>query len=101
VLTRSAHGDETRLAVFDAGTGKPLRIIAVPANATGSLAVRGGRAVLAIGRSIRSVDLATGSVRVLAFAKGPIVGVAIAKTRVFWAENDGKRGRIRSLALSR
>ena len=60
-----------------------------------------GRLVYAAGRTVRLVDLGSGKVRLLTFTRGPVVGVAISGRRVTWAENNGRRGRIRTLVLSR
>ena len=100
-LTRAAHTGHEQVEVFDASSGKLLRMLAAPANAAGPVSASGSRLVFSAGRTVRLVNLASGGVQVLAFAGGPVVGVAISGRRVTWAENDGKHGRIRSLLLPR
>jgi hypothetical protein len=99
VLSRPAHSRAAYLQIFRGRPGTSFRT-AVPGNAT-LLAGSGGRFVYAAGLTIRLVDVRTAVQRVLAFAAGPIVGLTISGDRVVWAENVGKRGRIRTLLLTR
>src|SRR5205814_7127132 len=100
ILAQPASSDERRLYVVDARTAQVGRTLTVPSNAAAPVSASGARAVFAAGRTIRLVDLASGQMRVLAKTRGPVVGVAISGRRVTWAENDGKRGRIRTLSLA-
>lgn len=101
ILTRGAHTQAVRLAIVGAGSGYLRRFLDVPANAPGLIAARDGRAVFAAGGTIRTVALASGQMRVAAFTRGNVVGVAISGRRVWWAENVGSAGRIRTLLLPR
>jgi Tol biopolymer transport system component len=100
ILTRGAHAQTAQLRIQDARTGAPLRSVAVPGNST-DLYARSGRVAFVAGRTVRLVDLRTGEAQRLVVARGPVVGVGISGGRIFWAENDGTHGRIRSLPLPR
>jgi hypothetical protein len=101
VLTRGAHAQGTRVGIVDAGTGTLRRFLAAPSTARGPVSARDGRAAFVAGGTIRVLDLASGQIRLAAFARGKLVGVAMGTSRVFWAENLGKTGRIRALSLGR
>src|SRR3954471_14997596 len=98
VLSRPAHSRAAYVQVFrnyrsPFATGAPGGAVL--------LAESGGRAVFAVGKSIRLIDVRSAAQGVLAFTGGPVVGLAISGSRVTWAENDGKRGRIRTMLLTR
>jgi TolB protein len=101
VLTRGAHATAVRLAIVGAGSGQLRHFLAVPANALGLIAARDGRCVFVAGGTIRTVALASGQTRVATFTRGKVVGVAISGRRIWWAENIGHSGRIRTLLLPR
>src|SRR3954470_556629 len=98
VLSRPAHSRAAYVQVFrdyrsPFATGAPGGAVL--------LAESGGRAVFAVGKSIRLIDVRSAAQVVLAFTGGPVVGLAVSGRRVTWAENDGKRGRIRTMLLTR
>jgi hypothetical protein len=101
VLTRAAHTGAKAIIAADARTGGLLRVVSVQRNAAGPISASGGRLVYSAGRSIRLVDLASGRAQLLSFTRGAVVGVTISGRSVSWAENVGKRGRIRTLLLPR
>jgi TolB protein len=101
VLTQPARTGQKHLQVVNAGTGEVIRSILVPDSAVAPLSAHRGRVVFAAGHTIRIADLRSGDARLLAFARGRIVGVVISGRRVTWAENIGRSGRIRTVLLPR
>jgi hypothetical protein len=99
VLSRPAHSRAALMQIFRGRPGTSFTT-ALPGGAT-LLAGSGGRFVYSADRTIRLVDVRTAVQRVLAFTAGPIVGLTISGDRVVWAENVGRRGRIRTLLLAR
>jgi hypothetical protein len=97
-LERSPLG--LSLAWYDSASGKPLGSVSVPAETSPELSTTDRVAVFRVGRSIRSVDLTTGRVRILAQAAAVPVGLSVEGGRVAWAENLASGGRIRALYLS-
>jgi Tol biopolymer transport system component len=100
ILSRGAHNRSSRLRIQDARSGALLHSVSVPAAAR-DLYARSGHALFVVGKTVRLVDLRTGKAQRLVIASGPVVGVGIAGGRVFWAENDGTHGPIRSLPIPR
>jgi dipeptidyl aminopeptidase/acylaminoacyl peptidase len=95
VLTHPAHSQADELYVYRDGL---LAHLTVPGTSS-SLAASGGRIVFAAGNTIRLVEPRTGTIRLLAFTRGELIGVGISGRRVTWAENVRKRGLIRTLVL--
>jgi hypothetical protein len=87
---------------FRTPAGALLRTVAVPAKAT-ALSTTDTRAVFRVGKSIRTVRVAAGSVHTLATASATPIGLSIEGTRVAWAENvtvhGALRGRIRAITV--
>ena len=83
----------------DISSGQVLGSVGLPAGAAAQVAVGEHVIVFRVGRSIRSVDIATKRVRVVAKAAATPIGLSIAGSRVAWAENVDGRGRIRAITL--
>jgi putative methionine-R-sulfoxide reductase with GAF domain len=97
VLTQPPDSSQKQLWVLGAKGG--YRLIRLPSRSTGPISASNGRLVFLAGRTIRVVDLKTSKQRLVAFARGPIAGVAISGRRVSWAVNIAGRGLIRSVML--
>jgi TolB protein len=90
-----------RISVFDARTGSPRRVVRVDRATQGGLASDGRLVLFSGGRTIRSLDVRTGEIRVLIRTHGPPIGLSVSGGRVAWAENlaPPKKARIRALTL--
>ena len=67
-----------------------------------SLSASGRRAVVLVdGRKIFVVDAASGRLRLVARVARPPIGLAIVGRRIAWAENVGRRARVRAVILPR
>jgi hypothetical protein len=71
----------------------------VPAGTAPELTASDQVVVFRVGRSIRSVAVATQKVTTLTQAAATPIGLSIAGARVAWAENVKGRGRIRALTV--
>ena len=97
VLTQPPDSSQKQLWVLGAKGGS--RLIRVPSSSVGPITASNGRLVFVAGRTIRVVDLKTAKMRLVAFARGPIAGIAISGRRVSWAINIARHGRIRTVIL--
>ncbi|HEY2543573.1 MAG TPA: hypothetical protein VGH92_11035 [Gaiellaceae bacterium] len=88
------------LSWYEMPSGKPGGTITLPAKAAPAVSAGDGAIVFQVGRSIRSVDVATGQVHTVATAAAQPIGLSIAGRRIAWAENVGGRGRIRAITLA-
>ena len=98
VLTRSAG--TTLLSWYDPTSGNELGSVTLPAATAPELSAGDGALVFRVGRSIRTVDTTTKSVRTIAKAAATPIGLSIAGKRIAWAENLDGRGRIRAFTLA-
>jgi hypothetical protein len=89
-----------RLAWYDAATGRVRGAVPVPKKTAPSLTASDELIVFQVGRSLRSVSVATHRVRVLAQATAMPIGVSLEGRRVAWAENLPLYARIRALYVS-
>jgi hypothetical protein len=96
-LERTPSG--LRLAWYDPASGALRDSVPVPAGTAPELTANDQVVVFRVGRSIRSVSLATSKVTTLTRAAGTPIGLSIAGSRVAWAENVKGRGRIRALTV--
>ncbi|HLX32999.1 MAG TPA: DPP IV N-terminal domain-containing protein [Gaiellaceae bacterium] len=76
-----------------------LRTVNTP-GAAPQLSLSGTQLVFRVGRSIRLLDTANGTVRTVAQAASVPIGLSISGSRIAWAENVGGHGRIVALQLS-
>jgi hypothetical protein len=76
-----------------------LRTVPVPAATATFLSASGGRAVYLAGRTIYALTLATGATKPVAAVRGAVAGLAISGLNVYWAENVGTHGLIRTVRL--
>jgi hypothetical protein len=80
----------------------PLRRSVVLAQTpTPALAASGPRVVLRSKRTIYVLDARRGAPRVVAHAGATPIGLSIVGRRIAWAENVGRRARVRAVTLSR
>jgi hypothetical protein len=89
-----------RLAWYDAATGRVRGAVPVPKATAPSLTASDQLVVFHVGRSLRSVNVATHRVRVLATAAAAPIGVSLEGSRLAWAENLPLYARIRALYVS-
>jgi hypothetical protein len=89
-----------RLAWYRAQTGQPLGSVPVPDGTAASLAATDRLIVFRVGRSIRTVDVASHQVRTLARAAVQPIGLSLEGNWLRWAENIGASARIRALYVS-
>jgi hypothetical protein len=100
VLAVLERGDgRTRLAWYDPDAGRLLGAERVPPQTSVGIVANDGLIVFRVGRTIRAVDVSTGTLRTLAKAAATPIGLSLADTRLAWAENVGGVGRIRALEL--
>jgi hypothetical protein len=88
-----------RIAWYSPSTGALSGSVPVPAATSLELSTSDGLIVFRVGRSIRSIDVASRRVRTLAKAAATPIGLSVEGDRVAWAENVKGRGRIRDLIL--
>ena len=98
LLSDLSNGSK-RISAFDARTGSPRGVFRVARGTTGALASDGQVVLFSVGRTIRSLDVRTGEVRVLTRTGGTPIGLSVSGRRVAWAENSRDRGLIRALRL--
>lgn len=91
----------TRIAWYNPLTGAAIGSAPVATVTAPELAINDKYIVFHIGRSIRSIDIATGRIRQIARASSMPIGLSLAGTRLAWAE-DLKNGgaRVRALYLA-
>lgn len=89
-----------RLAWYRSTTGQPLGSVPVPRTTATTLALNDRLIVFRVGRSIRTVDVASHSVRTLMQATTKPVGLSLEGNWLRWAENIGSSARIRALYVS-
>ena len=100
VFDRGLGTDKSWLEIWTAATGQIRNRIEVSPR-LGWLSASGGRIVYSVGKTIVSVDTATGAKSMLARAVSTPIGLSIEGRRVAWAENVGGRGRVRAGYLPR
>jgi hypothetical protein len=96
-LERTPSG--LRIAWYDPASGDLRGSVPVPAGTAPELTANDQVVVFRVGRSIRSVAVATQKVTTLTQAAATPIGLSIAGARVAWAENVKGRGRIRALTV--
>jgi hypothetical protein len=96
-LERTPSG--LRIAWYDPASGNLRGSVPVPAGTAPELTASDHVVVFRVGRSIRSVAVATQKVTTLTQAAATPIGLSIAGARVAWAENVKGRGRIRALTV--
>jgi hypothetical protein len=89
-----------RIAWYDRATGTPEGSTPVPADTAPTLAADDRDIVFRVGRSIRSVDVATAKAAELTRAAAMPVGLSLEGRRVAWAENLAGTARVRALYLT-
>jgi hypothetical protein len=89
-----------RLAWYRAQTGQPLGSVPVPRPTAPSLTASDRLIVFRVGRSLRTVDVASHQVRTLVRAAAQPVGLSLERNWLRWAENIGTSARIRALYVS-
>ena len=87
------------LAWYDPTSGVAAGSVPVPAGTAPELAVNDQTVAFRVGRSIRTVDVATRQVRRLARAASTPIGLSLEGRRLAWADNPGGLGRIRAVSL--
>jgi hypothetical protein len=96
LLDRSAG--EKRIDWYDAERGTRLGSVRVPRATSARIAASDRLIVYRVGNVLHAVDVrGNGPPRRLWKASTKPVGLSVKGTRVFWAENPGGKGRIRSL----
>lgn len=91
----------TRVAWYNPLTGTAIGSAPVASATAPELTVSDKYVIFRIGRSIRSIDIATGRVRAIARAASTPVGLSLVGARLAWAENLKDGGsRVRALYLS-
>lgn len=90
----------TRIAWYDPTTGLAVGSTPVAAATAPELTTSDKFIVFHVGRSIRSIDIATGQIHVLATAASAPIGLSLEGARLAWAENLQHGGRVRALYLS-
>jgi len=93
------NGAKSQIGWWDPSNGRLLGLVEVPAQTSSDLAASDQLVVFRVGRSIRGIDVSTGSIRQLAEGAATPVGLSLVGTRLAWAENVRGVGRIRALEL--
>ena len=88
----------SRIAWYNPLTGSAIGSAPIATAAAPELTVSDKYVVFRIGRSIRSIDIATGRIRTIARAAATPIGLSLVGTRLAWAE-DLKNGTARIRAL--
>jgi hypothetical protein len=90
----------TRVAWYNPLTGTAIGSAPVAAATAPELAVSDKYVIFHVGRSIRSIEIATGRIRTIARAASTPIGLSLVGTRLAWAENlKGGGARVRALYL--
>lgn len=89
----------TRVAWYDPTTGQATGSAPVAAATATDLTTSDKFIVFHVGRSIRSIDIASGQIRTLATATSTPIGLSLDGNRLAWAENVKNGGRVRALYL--
>jgi hypothetical protein len=87
------------LAWYDPPSGKRLGSVPVPTQTSAELTASDRLIAFRVGRSIRTVTIATHKVKTVARAAATPIGLSIEGSRLAWAENVTGRGRIRAVYL--
>lgn len=98
VLARRAG--HLSLTWYDPGDGAALGSIAAPPGTSPQIAAADRLVVYRIGRVVRGVEVATGTVRTLVTTAATPIDLSLDGDRLAWAENLHGKGRIRVLVLS-
>ena len=93
-------GNRLVLDWYDLTTGTPLGSLHLPKGAASTISIGDRVIVFRVGRSIRTVNIATEHVATVAKAASTPVGLSISGERIAWAENVDGRGRIRAVTLA-
>ena len=89
-----------RLAWYRSATGQPLGSLPVPRATAPVLALNDRQIVFRVGRSIRTVGVASHRLRTLLRAPATPIGLSLTGNWLRWAENVGGSARIRALYVS-
>lgn len=89
-----------RIAWYTRATGAPAGSVPVSAKTQPQLTATDKTIVYRVGRSIRSVDVASHSLKTLARAAATPIGLSLEGSRLAWAENLKHAARIRTLTLT-
>lgn len=89
-----------RVAWYRRATGAPLGSVPVPRRTAAALTANDRHVVFRVGRSIRTVDVATHRIRTLARTGALPIGLSLDGNWLRWAENRRGVGRIRALYVS-
>jgi hypothetical protein len=98
VLTTLA-GPHDRISWFSATGGTKLGSVLVGANAAPQLVASDKLIVYRVGRLLRDVSTHNGHIAKLVQTGQDYVGLALARGRLLWAENQNHTGRLRALAV--
>jgi hypothetical protein len=91
----------TRIAWYNPLTGAAIGSAPVATSTAPELAVSDRYVIFRTGRSIRSIDITTGRIRMLTRAASMPIGLSLVGSRLAWAENlKSGDGRVRALDLS-
>jgi len=91
----------TRVAWYDPATGAALGSAPVAVSTAPELSASDKFIVFRVGRSIRTIEIATGRIRTIARAAATPVGLSLVGARLAWAENLKSGGaRVRAIYLS-
>ncbi len=86
--------DRLRIEWYDSGSGALLGAAAVPRATAPRLSTDGRFAAFAGARTVRVLDLETGSQRIVRHATSAPVGLSVRSGRLMWAENEGSTARV-------
>lgn len=99
VLERDDRG-RARIAWYDPESARLLGVVRVARGTATAIAANDRAVVYRVGRVIRRVDVATGTIRTVAKAAATPVGLSLVGSRLAWAENlRGGVSRIRAVSL--
>ncbi len=95
------RGEHTRIAWYDPVPGTRLGSLGVPAATSPRIAASNRMIVYDVGRALHAIDVSRHEKRAVLKLPAVPIGLSVEGNRVFWAENVGGRGRIRSLVVRR
>lgn len=98
-VTTVLAGGRKQISVFDARTGTLRRSFAVPSATGPYLGLNRRWIVFSVGRTIRAIDLATNTRKILARLNGDPFDLSVLGRRVAWAENSHGHGIVRAILL--
>jgi hypothetical protein len=87
-------GRARRIEWYDADSGARLGATPVPGSAAGRLSTDGRFVAYAAGKTVRVLDLETGTQRIVRHATSEPVGLSVDAGRLVWGENTSTRGRV-------